>query len=278
VSDIAIVTCRVLPEPDPDQIPLLDACEKAGLKVEMAAWDDPSVDWSRYRVAVLHSCWNYYEDPGSFRTWLDRVDRETLLWNPLSVVLENLDKRYLGKLADLGIPIVPTRFLDHASTVEMALAETGWERFVVKPTISAASYMTRLFTIDQVRDAQAFAASILSSREAMIQPYIESVERGGEVAMVHIEGELTHCVLKDPRFTGCDESVSFAFQPDSAQIAASRAVMETVKEEILYARVDMMEDASGKWLLSELELVEPTRFLAQHEPALNRFVTALSRL
>jgi hypothetical protein len=278
VSDIAIVTCRVLPEPDPDQIPLLEACEEAGLAVEMAAWDDAGVDWSKYRAAVLHSCWNYYEDPASFRVWLDRVDALTALWNPLSVVRENLDKRYLANLADQGIPIVPTRYLNNENSVQQVIDQTGWERFVIKPTISAASFMTSLFSRSQVAQAQEFTNEILLSREAMIQPYIESVERGGEVAMVHIDGELTHCVLKDPRFTGCEESVSIGFQPTEAQASAARAVMATIHDKVLYARVDMMEDSCGTWLLSELELVEPTRFLAQHRPALHRFVSALSRL
>lgn len=278
MSDIALVTCRVLPEPDPDEALLLAACQEAGLKVVMAAWDDPRVDWNCFRIAVLRSCWNYYEDPQGFRAWLDRVAQLTTLWNPHSIVCENLDKRYLLRLVDLGVPIVPTHYLTPELRVEEVIREVGWDRFVIKPTISAGSYMTRLFSHEQVNEAQRFACSILESREALIQPYMASVERGGEVAMVHIDGEFTHCVLKDPRFTGSDEAVSVAFQPDASQAATAATIIATVADRVLYARVDLMKAESGEWLLSELELVEPSLFFLQHQPALDRFIAALARM
>lgn len=278
MPDIAIVTCRVLPEPDPDEAPLLEACAAAGLDVELAAWDDPAVDWGRYRVAILRSCWNYYQDPPSFRSWIDRVSAATSLWNYPDVVRGNLDKRYLARLADLGVPIVPTRFLNPESSIRDALAETGWERFVIKPTISAASFMTRRFCRSELEAAEAFVCEVLSGREAMLQPYIESVDRGGEIAAVHIDGVLTHCVVKTPRFVGGDESVSVAFQPNVSQAAAARHVMNAIKAPWLYARVDLMEASTGEWLLSELELIEPSLFLSQHPPALRRLIAALQRL
>lgn len=278
MSDIAIVTCQVLPEPDTDEAILLADCRSTGLDVEMAAWDDPDVDWSRYRISVLRSCWNYYEDPAKFRDWLDGIAPSTQLWNPYSAVCENLNKRYLGRLAAIGVPVVPTVYVSPGSSVETELCGTGWERFVIKPTVSAASYMTRLFNRNQVEDAQAFADVILETREVMIQPYMASVERGGEVAIVQIAGRFTHGVLKDPRFTGGCESVSVAFQPDERQLRAAAAVMDTVSDHLLYARVDLMQAESGDWLLSELELTEPSLFLSLHPPALSRFVSALSKL
>jgi len=278
VSDIAIVTCRTLPEPDPDEAPLLDACTEAGIDVEMAAWDDPAVDWGRYRLAIFHSCWNYYEDPDGFRAWIDKASSATALWNQPQTVLENLDKRYMAKLESQGVPIVPTRFLDRNTHLGDILEETGWERFVIKPKISAASYMTKRFCRGQEEEAGAFACEILATRGAMLQPYLDSVERGGEVAVVCVDGEFTHCVAKKPRFTGSDESVSVGFQPDEAQICAARVIMSTVREKSLYARIDLMQAATGEWLLSELELIEPTLFLLQHPPALRRFVGALGRL
>ncbi len=69
------------------------------------------------------------------------------------------------------------------------------------------------------------------------------------------------------------------FQPDDAALgAAARRVMDTISEPFLYARVDLMKSSDGEWLLSELELIEPTLFLLQHPPALKKFVAALSKL
>jgi hypothetical protein len=278
VSPLALVTCNVLPEPDPDEAPILAACAEVGIDVSMVAWDDPNADWSRYGCVVLHSCWNYYEEPGSFRNWIERTSKQTRLMNSSSLTLENLDKAYLGELGAKGIPIVPTRYLEKPSDLSGHLRDTGWECFVIKPTISAASFMTKRFSITALEEAEEFAAEILKTRGAMVQPYLPSVESGGEVAVVHVDGKLTHCIFKEPRFSDADECVSHAFQPDEVQVAAAQKVMDTVAEPWLYARVDLMKSSSGEWLLSELELIEPTLFLLQHEPALKRFVSALGKV
>jgi len=278
VSAIAIVTCRVLPEPDPDQELLVSACASAGLAVELASWDDPDVDWGRFRFAVLRSCWNYYEDPAAFRGWLDRSSSATKLWNALEVIRWNVDKRYLLRLEQEGVPIVPTRLVEKAGDLCEILRQTGWDRFVVKPTVSASSFMTGRFRLDQLDEAERLVSEILESRLALVQPYMARVESGGEVSLIHIDGELTHCVAKQPRFPGEDESVSQAFQPDAALANAAQLVMNRVTEPCLYARVDLMEDESGRWLLSELELIEPSLFLLQHPPALERMVRALGSI
>ena len=275
MPDIALVTCRSLPEQDPDEELLLNACANVGLSVELAAWDNPEIDWGRFRIAKLHSCWNYYEDPCGFGKWIDRASTETQIWNPPKMVRQNLDKRYLGKLEAHGVPVVPTRYLSCDSDLREALDDTGWEQFVIKPTVSAASYMTKRFYRDEVCAAEAFAGEILKSREAMVQPYMASVETGGEVSLIHIDGELTHCIAKEPRFSGHDESVSVAFQPSEALAAAAEVVMNTVKGPWLYSRVDLMLSVSGEWILSELELIEPSLFLLQHPPAVERLVAAL---
>jgi len=38
--DVALVSCRDLPEPDPDAAPLADALSRAGIEAEVLGWDD----------------------------------------------------------------------------------------------------------------------------------------------------------------------------------------------------------------------------------------------
>jgi glutathione synthase/RimK-type ligase-like ATP-grasp enzyme len=244
----------------------------------MAAWDDPTIDWSRYAFAVIRSSWNYYEDPIAFRKWVEDASIQTRLHNSAKVVLANLDKRYLGTLEASGIPIVPTRLLANDSDLQLVLEETGWTDYVIKPTISAGSFMTKRFSATETDLARKLVAEILESRRAMIQPYMNSVEAGGEVSLIHIDGELTHAITKQPRFEGNDEEVSQAFLPNQALRAAAARVLNAIEEPWLYARVDLMQDQAGDWLLSELELVEPSLFFAQCPEALAKFVSALSKI
>ncbi len=59
-----------LPEPDPDEELLLDAFRKAGMRAELLAWDDPHGNPGAFDLCVLRSCWNYYQDPKAFLTWI----------------------------------------------------------------------------------------------------------------------------------------------------------------------------------------------------------------
>ena len=49
---VALVTCAALPELDPDDQLLLAPLAAAGVVVEAAVWDDPSVAWDRFDLAV----------------------------------------------------------------------------------------------------------------------------------------------------------------------------------------------------------------------------------
>ena len=97
--DVALVTCRELPEPDPDAAPLTAALATAGITAALVSWDDAGVDWSRPRLTVLRSCWNYPLHREAFVAWAEHAHRVSRLWNPLPVVRWNSHKGYLLELA-----------------------------------------------------------------------------------------------------------------------------------------------------------------------------------
>jgi len=200
------------------------------------------------------------------------------------VVRDNLDKRYLSALAARGVPIVPTCWFEQGVRADLAATarELGWEVVVVKPTVSAASYRTRRFDLraDGGREAQSFLDDLLAERDAMMQLYLRSVETAGERALVWIDGAWTHGVRKEPRFADGTESVSPARTLSEAEASlaeASLAAWRGERDGLLYARADVVEDDAGRLLLSELELIEPSLFLWQHPPALQRLVRAIAR-
>jgi hypothetical protein len=111
----------------------------------------------------------------------------------------------------------------------------------------------------------------------MVQGYVKDVEVGGERAVVFIDGELTHAVRKSPRLADQEESVSEALPvaPDERDLA--EMALRPFRERLLYARVDMVRDDSGVPMIMELELIEPSLFLAQHPPALARLADAIAK-
>ena len=277
---VAFVSCRVLPEPDPDQQLLLTAARGAGLDAEMAPWDDPAVDWSRYALAVVRSSWNYYERASDFRAWIERTDKRTRLWNPAELLEFNIHKRYLSYLERKGVPTVPTWFIapEFAGGLRNILEETRWPRFVLKPATSASSFMTRVFDVDEIDGAIDFLHRIHEWGDAMVQPYVSSVASGGEAALVYINGEITHAVTKNPRYQADEESVSAAFPPDPEQLAVARAAADAMPGQKLYGRIDLMRLDDGRWAVSEAEFIEPSLFFLQYPPALDRFMAAVARM
>lgn len=279
---IAWVTCEVLPEPDPDQDPTLAALRRAGLDADLLAWDDPAGDPSAFDLCVLRSCWNYYEDPQAFLAWIERAASESHLVNPAPVVRWNLHKRYLRALQAADVPVVPTAWFERGGPADLAttMRERGWDDVVVKPAVSAASFLTRRFGPDGIEDGERFLARLVAERDAMVQRYMPSVEHPGERALVWIDGEFTHSVRKSPRFAGGDEQVSEALPLSRRQREIGARALRHVDgaADLLYARVDVVEDDDGALVVSELELMEPSLFLLQSPPAAERFVQAVHRL
>jgi hypothetical protein len=268
VKKIAIATCAVKPEADPDEELLLARLREKGASVRMVAWDGPSPDVADDELCVVRSTWNYFEKIDAFLAWIDRVPR---LLNPRSIIQGNVRKTYLRDLEARGVTIVPTMWAAENTDVATVMRDRGWDTVVIKPVVSAGSFSTRRFTIAEAPAAQAFLDH--AGREMMIQAWMPAVDTSGERSLVWLDGHVSHAVRKSPRFADGHESVTSVDVADDERAFAER-VLEPFREHLLYARVDLVRDHDTLRLM-ELELVEPSLFLKQHPPALERFATAL---
>lgn len=275
---VAIVTCRSLPEPDPDEDLLMTALADGGLTASLVAWDDPDVTWSDYEIAVLRSAWNYIQDLDRFLDWALTAGAQTHLFNPVEVVQWNTHKGYLRDLAKRGVPVVPTAWLGVGEELDLAdiMADRGWHDVVAKPVVGAGSFLTDRITDPTTASARAFWQELCTDREVMVQPYLGSVEAYGERSLIWIDGELTHAVRKSPRLGDADESVSDALPIAHAERELAEAVIADIPQSLLYARIDLIRDDHDQPLLAELELVEPSLFLKQEPAALRRLVRGIA--
>lgn len=275
---IALATCRNIPEPDVDEALLLRALADAGVDARLVAWEDDT-DWSAFDAVVLRSTWNYPEFAPAFADWVVRASASTRMVNPASLVCWNLDKGYLRDLAKSGVPIVPTIWLDPAAPHDdRSLADLVHSagRAVLKPTISAGSWLTVVVTPTSLGEARRLMRDN-PSRHWMVQPYMDSVDTTGERSLIWIDGEFTHAIRKRPRFDGDAEFVEGPLEPTPAEVDMGQRVIDRFAPGALYGRLDLME-GEGLPMVSELELIEPSLFLTQHPPALERLVRGIGRL
>ncbi len=265
MATVALITCRELPEPDPDQAILLSALHHAGIHAELLAWDDPQAHPEAFDLCILRSCWNYYEHPSAFLAWIETTASCSRLLNSASVVRWNLHKRYLQRLQDTHVPIIPTIWLAQGapSALHTIMRTRGWHEVVIKPAVSAGSFRTQRFRADHVQEGQRFLSTLLHERDMLVQRYMPAVEQTGEKAVVWIDGACTHAVRKRLRFAGGVEHVSDALDVLDHERAIADLALSCVGDEVLYARVDVMQDDDGTLVVSELELIEPSLFLLE---------------
>ncbi len=273
-AKIALATCAILPEPDPDQDLLIHRLEEKGAHVRMLAWDGPEPMPEADEIVVVRSTWNYHLHLPAFLAWLERVEERApgKIFNPAAVIRGNVEKTYLRDL-EARVAVVPTAWA-HPNVGDTMRAR-HWDSVVIKPVVSGGSFRTQRFTLAEAEQAQAFLDG--AGRPMMIQRWIPAVDTAGERSLVWVGGELLHAVRKTPRFSDGHESVSESIAIADDERAFAERVLAPLADQILYARVDIIRD-DAELRLMELELVEPSLFLRQHPPALERFASAIVAL
>ena len=277
--ELRIATCRPLPEPDPDEVLLLEALARAGVSARMAPWHDDGEWWDEPIPTLIRSTWDYIHDVDGFLAWADRAAGAAPFWNGVDVLAGNIHKRYLLDLAAAGIPVASTVLVERHAPGDLGAisAAQGWEDVIVKPAVGASSFATHRYGRDQLVDGQAHLEWLLERTDVLVQPYLRSVDGSGERALIWIDGEFTHAVRKTPRFGGEDEHVSEAIAIAPDELALGEHVLAPIAADLLYARVDVARDDAGAPLVMELELIEPSLYLLQHPPALDRLVGGIVR-
>jgi glutathione synthase/RimK-type ligase-like ATP-grasp enzyme len=277
---LRVATCLALPEPDADQDLLLVGLGAAGVAAELAAWDDGAVTWDDGTPVLVRSTWNYARRPAAFERWCHAVAAAGPLWNPPAVIANNLNKRYLLAMQARGVPTVPTELVRQGGpqgALPALLAARGWTDFVIKPAIAAGSLGARRFGGTSIDAAMAHVEEWLAHSDLLVQPYLASVEGPGERSLVWIDGEFTHAVRKSPRFSGDAEAITGPFPIATDELAVATAAIAPWTDDILYGRVDVGRDPAGRPLVMELELIEPSLFMNQFRPALERLIAGIVR-
>ena len=286
---IALVTARAARGQDEDMPPLTAALAAAGAESEIVDWDDRSADWARFDLVVPRSAWDYAERLPEFLAWAERVALLTRLVNPLPVVRWNTDKHYLGELARAGAPVVPTSYLepgeDAGRALDAFLAGDACRELVVKPAVGAGSRDARRHARTAREETLSHIGPLLDAgRSVMLQPYLESVDTRGETALMYLGGRFSHAIRKGALLpAGAPATASLfaaeeivARAPGADELAAAERILGAVPVGgLLYARVDLLHDAAGTPRLLELELTEPSFFLAHAPGAAQRFAAAL---
>jgi glutathione synthase/RimK-type ligase-like ATP-grasp enzyme len=289
---IALVTAVAARGTDPDEQPVVDALSEAGFGVDVQSWDDQTVRWSDYDLAIIRSTYDYMDHLEKFFAWLGAVSAMTTLVNPFAAVKWSLDKHYFNDLAAAGVPVVPSLFVEPGDSLEHALY--AYDRFVVKPCVGCGSRGVSSYdanTYPEHRDAaRTHMRSLLDAGSSvMVQPMISSVPIRGEMPMVFFGGEFSHGASKRVSIPAGGDLISGLFapednrptQPTTHEIDVATQAMAAVPIEVgalLYGRVDLVWADDGEPLVLEVELAEPSLFFPQSPHSVVNLVSAVKRV
>ncbi|MGV8967262.1 MAG: ATP-grasp domain-containing protein [Cellulomonas sp.] len=294
---VALATCSSFPQLEADDALLIPALAERGVTAEPAVWDDASIDWNAFDLVVVRSTWDYSLRQPEFVAWAQSVPR---LANPAEVLAWNTNKFYLRDLERVGVPVVPTIWLDPARNLTSRAVHTRFPasgEFVVKPTVSAGARDTGRYQsneADQRGLAIVHARDLLrAGRHVMVQPYLKQVDTIGETGLVYIDGVFSHSVRKGPLLQGPSRGFEALYKQEDMSPRAASEAERTVADAVmaalptvapgaddgplLYARVDLIPDADGAPMLLELELAEPSLFLLLADGADGRVADAIAK-
>lgn len=279
---IAIATCADYPELKGDDELLCEALERRGCEAASVVWDGEATDWGGTDLCLVRSTWDYHDKYEQFLAWTRQVEAATALHNPAGLIAWNSDKRYLRELSAAGVPTVPTLWVDRGADIDLEpeLSERGWEEAIVKPVVDLGAKNLHRVKADEAQDA---LAAVLARQEAMVQPFLPSLESEGELSLIYIEGELSHAVRKHPAEGDFRVQSIWGGTVDQAEaepphIELAERALAQLDEPPLYARVDLVTDLDGNPTLIELELIEPNLYLSTDPAAAERLADATVRL
>lgn len=268
---VLLATCAELPDLDDDARALQSALHERGVDARPAVWTDEAVDWAAADVVVVRSTWDYARQRDRFLAWAEAVEAVSALHNPAEVLRWTTDKTYLRDLADAGVPVVPTYFVEPGADPDAGDLHPWLDaEHVVKPAVSAGSLdTTRVAAHDAARSRACVRDVLASGRTAMVQPYLAQVDDLGETALVHVDGHFSHGLRKAALLRLEQGAAEGLFREEKMSRRTPSQAEHRVAERVLaavpggaplYARVDLLPTDDGPVLL-ELELAEPSFFL-----------------
>jgi len=168
----------------------------------------------------------------------------------------------------------------------------------VKPSVGAGSMGAGRFDTRRpgvVESARRHARALHDAgRIVLVQPYLADVDEHGETALIYVDGAFSHAIGKAAMLPGdtannVDVDLSGALflserittrVPSDDERAVGDQVLDVLRRrfgrDLLYLRVDLLPALAGPAVV-EVELVEPSLFLAFDTGSAGRVAAAIAR-
>lgn len=280
------ITSEKYPKGYVHELPVHELLRARGMKVIPLIWSrDPIPHLMAGDHVIVRTTWDYLEKFDAFSTWLADLPK-TRVHNSGNLLRWNAEKTYLSELERTGVRLVPTVWIKESSEAEIANAVRAafpGRPKILKPVRSAGSHDTYRIGADETPPTEIFR-----NRPAMIQPYLEEIEKEGERSLIFFGGKLSHGVQKLPKAGDFRVQESHGGRMSAFEVSAVEkvfgdhvisAILKRFPEEPppLYARIDYVRVAEVPHLM-EAELLEPDLYFHHSPGSAERFVERVGAL
>lgn len=281
---IAILTSAEMPDMLPYDIEVISILNKRGVETSVFIWDEiisnnPN-ELKNYDAILIRTIWDYFKKYDQYIKLLNILESTGIqIFNPVEILRWNMNKQYLNELQGKGIEIIPTIFnSNNADDSFKKAVSLGWEKMVLKPLISGNSYHTFVIEANNEPFFDQLVKIYFQSRPYMLQEFIPEIS-DGEISVIYFSNGYSYSVRKVPKKG--DYRVQFDFggiyhfediNPE-IKIICDR-ISNHIGENLLYQRVDGLW-RNGKFLIMEVELIEPDLYLNLSNEAKNQWVDSL---
>ena len=261
MKPVALLTSRELKDLIPDELHLVSALASISLTSQPVIWNEET-NWAQYSAVIIRNPWDYFEHQEEFFAVLAKINKETKLFNPYSLVKWNLDKNYLFDLKNKGGELPPTIKVTSKMELLNAITHSSFDELVIKPLISAGAYLTYRFNKNNT--PMEVLNLPVDKYEFMIQPFLPDIQTEGEYSFIFLAGKFSHAIVKKPKTGDFRVQSEFGgtvtpYEPSPAELKLGEFIFSILPEIPLYARIDLAR-YEGNLKIMEVELLEPELF------------------
>jgi glutathione synthase/RimK-type ligase-like ATP-grasp enzyme len=278
---LGLITSQAWPTLIDGDKPIIGLLARHDIVALPLVWDDESIDWQGFDALVMRSPWDYFEKYPSFSAWLNRIEALGIpTYNSIKTIKYNIDKAYLRDLESKGIDIVPSLWINKQSgLLEEVLDGAPWPEMVIKPTISAGSFLTTKFSRAQIAEVIETHTTIHQSYDLVLQPFLPEIVTKGEVSLLYFGGKFSHAVIKKPsqgdfRIQSQYGGIYTQYQPNITLQKLGLHIANMIDPHHLYARVDMIELGNVHHVM-EVEMIEPDLYFSIFPDKISTFIDTL---
>ena len=252
-------------ERDEEMGKLIPAFGAQGMALELIPWRDAAERAPEYDAMLPLLVWDYFEgNEAAFLGEMKAASEHAQIYNTVDILNWNSHKSYLDILAARGAPVIETINVDRITETNVADAFSRLvaDKLVIKPQVGGGAWRQVLYAKGDVFPAE----SDLPPGDAMIQAFLPSVQSEGEYSFLYFGGEYSHALIKRPKdgdyriqslYGGTEET----YEATAEEKKTAEAVLATMNDMPLYARVDLLRGLDGQLKLIELEMIEPYLYL-----------------